>query len=71
MSRSTRKPIYKDGGKKHKQAANRTCRSRNNQRVRIGLEPLPDKVIVNDYNVCDYVFMLEEKDRDYKKAKRK
>lgn len=59
MSKSYRKPVYKDGGKEYKQAANRKVRSRNNQRVRQGLEPLDSKTLVNPYDVCDWKFMLD------------
>jgi len=74
MSRSTRKPWYKDGGKAYKQLANRKIRSRNKQRVREGKEPLPGRLLVNQYDVCDWRCRIDSdwnSKKEIDKAKRK
>lgn len=51
MSRSYKKPIYKDKGNI---LYNRICRRRNKQLIRQGKEPLDNRSIVNDYDICDF-----------------
>ena len=73
MSRSFKKPILKD---KKPTKYYKQIRSRTNDVVRqLKLNPdleLPQaKTIINDYDVCDYIFMIEKDNKTYNKATRK
>lgn len=60
MSRSFKKNgITKDGGRR-RNLYNRKFRRVNRQLVRKGLEPIPMKELVNQYDVCDWVFRWDE-----------
>ena len=64
MSRSRKKfGVIKDVGhlKKH---YNRLFRRINKQRVKLGKEPKLLKEIVNDYDVCDWIFVWPCYDHD-------
>ena len=72
MSRSYKKNVvYKDGGKKDKQLANRKIRRVNKIRVTQEDTPLQSKELVNPYDVCDYKCWVYEENEDYEKIKRK
>lgn len=58
MSRSVKRPIYKDKGI-GKRFYHRTIRRVQKQAIRLG-QDIPDKrTIINDYDYCDYIFNYE------------
>lgn len=70
MSKSYKKNvIVKDRGAKT--ILRRIERHRNNQRVKEGKEPLQRNEITNQYDYCDYVFIISKNDKNYNKYKRK
>ena len=83
MSRSRKKPIYKDAPRSHKKSSVywRTVRRVINERVRYYYERVDDEVlpdpqeIINDYDYCDWIsdsrFVHSDADEDSKEwAKR-
>lgn len=55
MSRSKRRPIYKDKGWRKKNY-NRYIRRVQKQYWKLGKYPPHPKTIVNDWDYCDYIF---------------
>jgi hypothetical protein len=59
MSRSFKKnPIEKDGSKENRQIHHRKFRSKNKQRVRLGLEPLLSREVTNPYDIIDWIYTM-------------
>jgi len=73
MSRSFKEPFVKDKKplKYYKQIRSRTNTVVRQLKLNPDLELPQAKTIVNDYDICDYVFMIEKHEKNYNKATRK
>lgn len=67
MSRSRKKvPIYKDKGFKHS-VYNKIFRRVNKQRLHEGKDMIALRELINDYDICDWVWYDEGNEKLYRK----
>jgi len=74
MSRSKKLPIIKDKPRNYKRTALywRKIRRVNKMEVTQGKDPINPKLLINDYNYCDYILDYRNFDSSFQiKAKRK
>jgi len=74
MSRSKKKPIITDVTKGKKKISHKKFRRKVKQDIqsdKLDELPLNEKEITNQYDVCDYKYIIDKENKYYNKSKRK
>jgi len=74
MSRSKKKPIITDVTKEKKKISHKKFRRKVKQDIqadKLDELPLNEREITNQYDVCDYKYIIDKENKFYNKSKRK